>query len=222
MSESARRRSSTPRVLYDLRRRVLRGNNPESAVDFVDDDAPSARHFAGLLDDRVVASASFFSGVAPIRPELVSYQLRFMAVDFDVQGRGFGAVVLDAAEDQLRELGARATVGEREGRGARLLRRDRVAADRGEREREPPVQPAAHPDRQAAHQRREMNETGASHLLGLTNAQVRDSARGRRHRGWGRSRVPAPAQVTEVGVGGADDHVDAPRRRLRRATRRLR
>jgi hypothetical protein len=94
------------RVLHDLRRRVLRGNDPDSSVDFVDDDAPSARHFAGLLDDRVVASASFFLSVAPIRPELVSYQLRFMAVDFDVQGRGFGAVVLDAAEDHLRDLGA--------------------------------------------------------------------------------------------------------------------
>ncbi|HEY1762483.1 MAG TPA: GNAT family N-acetyltransferase [Acidimicrobiales bacterium] len=94
------------RVLYDLRRRVLRANNPDSAVDFVDDDAPTALHFAGLLDDRIVASASFFPGVAPIRPELVSYQLRFMAVDFDVQGRGFGSVVLDAAEDHLRGLGA--------------------------------------------------------------------------------------------------------------------
>ena len=93
-------------VLYDLRRRVLRANNPDSAVDFVDDDASTALHFAGLLDDRIVASASFFPGVAPIRPELVSYQLRFMAVDFDVQGRGFGSVVLDAAEDQLRGLGA--------------------------------------------------------------------------------------------------------------------
>jgi GNAT superfamily N-acetyltransferase len=93
-------------VLYDLRRRVLRANNPDSAVDFVDDDASTALHFAGLLDDRIVASASFFPGVAPIRPELVSYQLRFMAVDFDVQGRGFGSVVLDVAEDQLRGLGA--------------------------------------------------------------------------------------------------------------------
>jgi GNAT superfamily N-acetyltransferase len=92
-------------VLYDLRRRVLRANSPD-AVDFVDDDSPSARHFAGLLDDRIVASASFFPSVAPIRPQLVSYQLRFMAVDFDVQGRGFGAVVLEAAEGLLRDLGA--------------------------------------------------------------------------------------------------------------------
>jgi GNAT superfamily N-acetyltransferase len=95
-----------PRSLYDLRRRVLRGNDPDTSVDFVDDDAPTARHFAGLLDDRIVASASFFPGAAPLRPELVSYQLRFMAVDFDVQGRGFGSVVLDAAEDLLRDLGA--------------------------------------------------------------------------------------------------------------------
>jgi L-Ala-D/L-Glu epimerase len=95
-----------PRVLYDLRRRILRGNDPESSVDFVDDDAPTARHFAGLVDDRVVVSASFFPGAAPIRPALVSYQLRFMAVDFDVQGMGFGSVVLEAAEAQLRALGA--------------------------------------------------------------------------------------------------------------------
>jgi GNAT superfamily N-acetyltransferase len=94
------------RVLYDLRRRVLRGHDPKSSVDFVDDDAPTARHFAGLLDDRVVVSASFFPGTAPIRSALVSYQLRFMAVDFDTQGRGFGSVVLDAAEGQLRALGA--------------------------------------------------------------------------------------------------------------------
>jgi GNAT superfamily N-acetyltransferase len=93
-------------LLYDLRRRVLRGNDPDSPVDFVDDDAPTSRHFAGLLDDRVVASASFFLSAAPIRPELVSYQLRFMAVDFDVQGRRFGSVVLGAAEGLLCDLGA--------------------------------------------------------------------------------------------------------------------
>ncbi|HWD94800.1 MAG TPA: GNAT family N-acetyltransferase [Acidimicrobiales bacterium] len=93
-------------TLYDLRRRVLRENNPDVSVEFVDDHTPSSRHFGGLLDDRLVASASFFPGIAPIRPELESYQLRFMAVDFDVQGRGFGAVMLEAAEERLRDLGA--------------------------------------------------------------------------------------------------------------------
>jgi GNAT superfamily N-acetyltransferase len=93
-------------VLYDLRRRILRGNDPDASVDFERDDEPTARHYAGLLDGRVVASASFFPAVAPIRPELVSYQLRFMAVDVSLQGRGYGALVLEAAERELRELGA--------------------------------------------------------------------------------------------------------------------
>ncbi len=92
--------------LHDLRRRVLRANNPNSDVSFDDDDEPTSRHFVGLLDERIVASASFFLVPAPIRPELVSYQLRSMAVDFDVQGQGFGALVLETAEDDLRVLGA--------------------------------------------------------------------------------------------------------------------
>jgi GNAT superfamily N-acetyltransferase len=93
-------------VLYDLRRRILRGNDPEVSVAFELDAEPTARHYAGLLDERVVVSASFFPALAPIRPELVSYQLRFMAVDAEVQGRGYGATVLEVAEGDLRELGA--------------------------------------------------------------------------------------------------------------------
>lgn len=93
-------------VLYDLRRRILRNNDKNADVSFEHDGAPSARHFAGLLDGRVVVSASFFLSSAPVRDELVSYQLRFMAVDADVQGRGYGAAVLDVAEATLRELGA--------------------------------------------------------------------------------------------------------------------
>lgn len=93
-------------VLYELRRRILRNNDQSAAVDFEEDHAPTARHFAGLLDGRVVVSASFFLAAAPVRDELVSYQLRFMAVDADFQGRGFGAAVLEAAEATLLELGA--------------------------------------------------------------------------------------------------------------------
>jgi GNAT superfamily N-acetyltransferase len=43
---------------------------------------------------------------APVRRELISYQLRYLAVDFDVQGRGYGAQVLDVAERALRDAGA--------------------------------------------------------------------------------------------------------------------
>jgi GNAT superfamily N-acetyltransferase len=53
-----------------------------------------------------VVSASFFPSSPPMNPTLVTYQLRYMATDFDVQGRGYGALVLAVAEEDLRALGA--------------------------------------------------------------------------------------------------------------------
>jgi GNAT superfamily N-acetyltransferase len=92
--------------LHDLRRRVLRENDPTKSVDEPRDAESTSMHFAGLLDGRVVVSASFYPTTAPIRQDLVSYQLRFMAVDLDVQGHGYGARVLEAAEHALRDAGA--------------------------------------------------------------------------------------------------------------------
>jgi GNAT superfamily N-acetyltransferase len=92
--------------LHDLRRRVLRENDATKSVDEPRDADPTSLHFAGILDGRVVVSASFYPMTAPVRPDLVSYQLRYMAVDGDVQGHGYGARVLDAAEPALREAGA--------------------------------------------------------------------------------------------------------------------
>lgn len=93
-------------LLYELRRRILRGNDPE--VDVVDplDDESTSLHFGGFVDDRVVVSASFFPAAAPIRGDLVSYQLRYMATDFVVQGKGYGAKVQGVAFSELRALGA--------------------------------------------------------------------------------------------------------------------
>jgi GNAT superfamily N-acetyltransferase len=95
-----------PVRLHQLRRRVLRNDDPAVSVTDPRDDEPTSIHFAGLLGERLVVSASFFASVAPVDPELAAYQLRYMATDFDVQGRGFGALVLKVAEGQLRALGA--------------------------------------------------------------------------------------------------------------------
>jgi GNAT superfamily N-acetyltransferase len=91
---------------YELRRRVLRENDATKSVEDPRDREPTAIHFAGLLDDRVVVSASFYPTSAPVREDLTSYQLRFMAVDFDAQGHGYGAQVLAVAEEALRDAGA--------------------------------------------------------------------------------------------------------------------
>jgi len=93
-------------VLEELRRRVLRGNDPAKKAGEPRDDDPTTQHFGGFVDDRLVVSASFYLASAPVHEELVSYQLRFMATDFDVQGRGYGARVLEFAFEALRAEGA--------------------------------------------------------------------------------------------------------------------
>jgi len=92
-------------ALHELRCRVLRNNNPDAYTPDPRDESDTARHFAGRLNDRVVVSASFFPATSPVRPELASTQLRFMATDVEVQGRGYGAQVLQFALDALATEG---------------------------------------------------------------------------------------------------------------------
>jgi GNAT superfamily N-acetyltransferase len=66
----------------------------------------TALHLAGLLDGVVVVCASFFESAFATNPESLTYQLRFMATDATVQGRGYGARVLAEAERRLSERGA--------------------------------------------------------------------------------------------------------------------
>jgi len=94
-----------PEVLYDLRRRVLRADNPDVSVAYVRDTEVTSIHFAGCLGDRVVVSASLYPSESPLNPELKTFQLRYVATDFDVQGKGLGGIVLDVVEEELRALG---------------------------------------------------------------------------------------------------------------------
>ena len=93
-------------TLYELRRRVLRGNDPEKSVDDDRDADATSLHLGGFLNDRLVVSASFYPSEAPVHKDLVSYQLRYMATDFDVQGAGYGAQVLAVASQELASRGA--------------------------------------------------------------------------------------------------------------------
>ena len=95
-----------PQRLHDLRRRVLRADHPEVAVADARDEEASALHFAGLLSERVIVSASFYPSVSPRDEHLVTYQLRYMATDADLQGHGYGATVMRVAEHELLAEGA--------------------------------------------------------------------------------------------------------------------
>ena len=91
--------------LHDLRRRVLRDDDRAIYHPDPRDDDETSRHYGGFLGERLVVSASFFPSAPPMNTGLVTYQLRYMATDFDVQSRGYGARVLAFAEDDLRDDG---------------------------------------------------------------------------------------------------------------------
>ena len=88
-----------PEDVTDLRDRVLREGQGHDG--FPDDRAPTTLHLAALSNGRVVGVAT----LALREPGV--YQLRGMAVEPELQGRGIGRAVLDEAERRLRRLGAR-------------------------------------------------------------------------------------------------------------------
>ena len=91
--------------LHELRRRVLRNDDPAIYHPDPRDEEETSLHYGGFIGSRLVVSASFFPSAPPMNSELVTVQLRYMATDFDVQGRGYGADVLAFAENDLRARG---------------------------------------------------------------------------------------------------------------------
>jgi GNAT superfamily N-acetyltransferase len=96
-----------PMALYDLRRRVLRDDRPEVDVANPSDLLESTLHYGGFLGERTVVSASFFTTPSPTPPHAASYQLRYMATDYDVQGRGLGRRLLEQVIGDLSRRGSR-------------------------------------------------------------------------------------------------------------------
>jgi GNAT superfamily N-acetyltransferase len=87
--------------LYELRRRVLRNNDPDKKVVDDRDEEDTARHYGGFLGDTLVACGSFYPSTSPVNQELRTYQLRYLATDPTMQGRGYGRRLLEVAEDDL-------------------------------------------------------------------------------------------------------------------------
>jgi len=94
-------------ALHDLRRRVLRNNDPAAEVSDVRDVEPDALHLAGFVDDVLIACGSVYPSVSPVHPEVPTWQLRYLAVDQAHQNRGYGAEVLNALCAAVVSRGAR-------------------------------------------------------------------------------------------------------------------
>ncbi len=95
--EPIRVRRVAAEELVELRTRVLRGGDPSRAARNPLDEEPSTWHFGAFLGDDVVGSASFFASRWPLEPTVDAYQLRYMAVEPVLQGRGVGRILLEHA-----------------------------------------------------------------------------------------------------------------------------
>jgi len=91
----------------ELRRAVLRPNYPVGTPMFGDTD-PHAIHVAAVDDGVAVCACVLIPNPYPRRPEArAAWQLRGMATAEEHRGKGFGALVVEAAIDEVVGHGAR-------------------------------------------------------------------------------------------------------------------
>jgi GNAT superfamily N-acetyltransferase len=91
--------------IVELRHRVLRAGMPRESAVFPGDELSTSRHFAAMEEERVVGCLTLHWTIYMERP---AYQLRGMATDEVVRGKGVGRELLEAAEAFVR--GTRAGV----------------------------------------------------------------------------------------------------------------
>jgi GNAT superfamily N-acetyltransferase len=90
----------------EIRWQILRPGFPRDTAVFVGDDSPTAKHFGGFIEDRLVGVASIYPASCPDRPEEpCAWQLRGMATLPDVRGLGVGKALVAACEQSIRDAG---------------------------------------------------------------------------------------------------------------------
>ena len=91
----------------ELRRTVLRPNLPVGTPMFGDSD-PHAIHVAAVDEGVPVSACVLAPNPYPLHPDLPhAWQLRFMATAEEHRGKGFGALVVEAAFDEVLGHGGR-------------------------------------------------------------------------------------------------------------------
>ncbi|MET0663805.1 MAG: GNAT family N-acetyltransferase [Ilumatobacteraceae bacterium] len=90
---------------HDLRRRVLRDDSPTATLEFDGDDEPTTFHLAVERDDVIVAVSTWMQRPLPEDPRDTDIQLRGMASEPALQGRGLGAALLRAGLDRAHQRG---------------------------------------------------------------------------------------------------------------------
>jgi GNAT superfamily N-acetyltransferase len=95
-----------PAQTHDLRRRVLRAGVPHPEVDLAIDHGADALHLGAEVDGRLAGVVSVYDAPAPPGPGGPARQIRLMAVEPELQGRGVGRQLIDEAVADARGRGA--------------------------------------------------------------------------------------------------------------------
>ena len=97
-------RPASAAQVMDLRHAVLRTGLARETAVFDGDDAPTTRHFVAELENRVIGCVTL---VLNEWERKAAWQLRGMAVDPALQGRGVGRRLLQAAESCVLTTGTK-------------------------------------------------------------------------------------------------------------------
>ena len=95
------RRCSVGEII-NLRHRVLRAGRPIESANLTDDHAESTIHYALFEDGKAVSCLSLMHSQLDSE---IAWQLRGMAADVGLQGKGLGGKLLKYAMDDARALG---------------------------------------------------------------------------------------------------------------------
>jgi GNAT superfamily N-acetyltransferase len=108
-------RPVTAEEVRPIRRRVLRAGLPRPNVRFEGDDAGDTLHVAAFLEGRLVAAATVARRPPPDDPSTdTAWQVRGMATEPAVRGRGLGGELLERCIRHVERLAAASSGATRE------------------------------------------------------------------------------------------------------------
>ncbi len=91
--------------IVDLRRRVLRGDDPAAEVIVAGDHREGCFHFGLFENGVIIGCVSAFPKARPDLEATSAWQFRFMAVERIRQGEGFGRMLMTGLLQELCERG---------------------------------------------------------------------------------------------------------------------
>lgn len=91
-------------LAMDLRRRILRPNQPREACVYAEDNFETTFHLGIFENNKVISNGTFMQQPQPKLPQAVlAYRLRGMATDNNQQKKGLGQKIIIAAEAELKK-----------------------------------------------------------------------------------------------------------------------